>query len=346
MDFLKMLLAYVALLSTLSVQEGPAPQAVPTPTMLPPTVTATPVPHQTEAPTATPGPSADPAPAITPNRNYETLRYQDRGSDVRKLQTRLIELGYMPAGSDDGAYGYQTYNAVRDFQRMNGLEADGVAGPTTLTYLYQYEGVRDNLPATQAPTATPTPSIAPIPPAAMTEIPSIPLPPDSVSTPAPPEADIPAAQPGSLGLTELPDALIIDGNTGKALVIVEMVDGVAVPLKPRLWRNAAGNAVVSLRDLVDALEGWTLAGSSADGLYTLQASGYTVALHFAGNGVAITVDGEMTALTTADVQLQDGTLYVTDDFLRTALGADAIFDEDERSLVLFLRDKSTTQYKD
>ena len=102
MDFLKMLLAYVALMSSLAVQEGPAPQAVPTPTPLPPTVTATLVPHMTEAPTATPAPTSD-APAITPNRNYETLRYQDRGTDVRKLQKRLIELGYMPKGSDDGA---------------------------------------------------------------------------------------------------------------------------------------------------------------------------------------------------------------------------------------------------
>lgn len=339
MDFLKMLLAYVALMSTLAVQEGPVPQAVPTPTMLPPTVTATLVPHQTEAPTATPAPENS-APAITPNRNYETLRYQDRGNDVRKLQKRLIELGYMPKGSDDGAYGYQTYNAVRDFQRMNGLEADGVAGPTTLTYLYQYKDVRAKAPETAVPTATPTPTIPPFP-VGQTEVPSIPLPPEAGEIPGPDATPAPPdAQPGLLGLSEIPDALVINGSTGKALVMVEMVDGVAVPIKPALWRNAAGNAVISLRDLTDCLDGWVLAGSSADSFYTLQACGYTVAIQFAGNGVAVTVDGELTALTTADVQLQSGVIYITDDFLRQAIGADAIFDEDERSLVLFLHEKS------
>lgn len=328
MDFLKMLLAYVALMSGLAVQEGPAPQAVPTPTMLPPTVTATMVPYLTEAPTATPAPTSD-APAITPNRNYETLRYQDRGSDVRKLQKRLIELGYMPKGSDDGAYGYQTYNAVRDFQRMNGLEADGVAGPTTLTYLYQYAGV---VAKEATPTATPTPTIPPFP-ATQTEVPSIPLPPDPAATPAPPAAS----------LTEVPDALIIDGSTGKALVLVEMVDGVAVPIKPALWQNEGGSAVISLRDLVDCLDGWTLAGSSADGLYTLTACGYTVQLHFASGSVIVTVDGNAVALSGEDALLQGGTVYITDGFLRKALGADVIFDADERSLVLFLKDKSTAQ---
>ena len=39
MDFLKTLLAYVALTVAFSVQEGPLPQDVPTPTPLPPNVT-------------------------------------------------------------------------------------------------------------------------------------------------------------------------------------------------------------------------------------------------------------------------------------------------------------------
>ena len=58
MDFLKTLLAYMALLTTLGVQEGPAQDTIPTPTPLPAHVTATPVPNQTAAPTATPSPTA------------------------------------------------------------------------------------------------------------------------------------------------------------------------------------------------------------------------------------------------------------------------------------------------
>ena len=50
MDFLKTLLAYVALTVAFSVQEGPLPQDVPTPTPLPPNVTASPIPN---APAAT-----------------------------------------------------------------------------------------------------------------------------------------------------------------------------------------------------------------------------------------------------------------------------------------------------
>ena len=35
----------------------------------------------------------------------------------------------------DGIYGSQTQNAVRKFQRDNGLTVDGIAGPKTLSYL-------------------------------------------------------------------------------------------------------------------------------------------------------------------------------------------------------------------
>ena len=115
MDFLKTLLAYMALLTTLGVQEGPAPASVPTPTPLPPSVTATVVPHQTAAPTATPAPTADPTPAMTPNKRYAQLQFGDSGNNVKKLQNALIELGYMEKGSADGQYGYKTYNAVKAF---------------------------------------------------------------------------------------------------------------------------------------------------------------------------------------------------------------------------------------
>ncbi|MBR2884969.1 MAG: spore cortex-lytic enzyme [Clostridia bacterium] len=54
-----------------------------------------------------------------------------RGEEVRKIQTKLKNWGYYN-GSVDGVYGWQTENAVRSFQKKNGLKADGVAGEATL----------------------------------------------------------------------------------------------------------------------------------------------------------------------------------------------------------------------
>ncbi|MVB10840.1 Spore cortex-lytic enzyme [Caprobacter fermentans] len=54
------------------------------------------------------------------------------GSEVKQIQTRLKNWGYY-TGKVDGVYGTQTKNAVLYFQRKNGLTADGVAGPATLS---------------------------------------------------------------------------------------------------------------------------------------------------------------------------------------------------------------------
>ena len=54
-----------------------------------------------------------------------------RGEEVKKIQTKLKTWGYY-GGSIDGVYGWQTENAVKSFQRKNGLKVDGVAGTQTL----------------------------------------------------------------------------------------------------------------------------------------------------------------------------------------------------------------------
>lgn len=58
------------------------------------------------------------------------------GDDVAALQERLSSLGY-PCGRVDGIFGIDTDEALRDFQRGVGLQADGVAGPKTLRALSQ-----------------------------------------------------------------------------------------------------------------------------------------------------------------------------------------------------------------
>ena len=58
------------------------------------------------------------------------------------LQAKLIELGYLKAGANDGDFGSGTEAAVREFQKNNGLKEDGVAGQETQTRLYSPEAVR------------------------------------------------------------------------------------------------------------------------------------------------------------------------------------------------------------
>ena len=62
----------------------------------------------------------------------ETISYWgSQGDEVIQIQTRLKNWGYYN-GAIDGVYGTGTYNAVKSFQKKNGLAADGVAGSQTL----------------------------------------------------------------------------------------------------------------------------------------------------------------------------------------------------------------------
>lgn len=66
------------------------------------------------------------------NNSVEALsKYGSRGNEVTQIQTKLKRWGYYN-GNVDGIYGTQTVNAVKYFQRKNGLTADGIAGPATL----------------------------------------------------------------------------------------------------------------------------------------------------------------------------------------------------------------------
>ena len=67
------------------------------------------------------------------NSTVETLsKYGSRGDEVKQIQEKLKRWGYYN-GSVDGIYGSKTLEAVKSFQRKNGLTVDGVAGPKTLS---------------------------------------------------------------------------------------------------------------------------------------------------------------------------------------------------------------------
>ena len=62
------------------------------------------------------------------------VAWGDRGEDVRQIQEKLRQYGYMTAPAD-GIFGADTYAAVLYFQRKNGLKADGVVGSATAAAL-------------------------------------------------------------------------------------------------------------------------------------------------------------------------------------------------------------------
>ena len=126
MDLLKTLLFYMIMTTagaTLEANVTPIPyDQLHTPT---PVVTATP----------TPTPSPTPTVAPTPTAALTVLNVGSRGTNVRILQQKLIDMGYL-TGEADGIYGNQTRDAVQAFQQRNNLEADGIAGRMTLDKLY------------------------------------------------------------------------------------------------------------------------------------------------------------------------------------------------------------------
>ena len=67
-----------------------------------------------------------------------TLYNGTRGESVRKLQQKLIDLGFL-SGTADGIFGNRTEQAVRDFQKANRLTSDGLAGKQTQAVLFASE---------------------------------------------------------------------------------------------------------------------------------------------------------------------------------------------------------------
>ena len=73
-----------------------------------------------------------------------------RGEEVRKIQTKLKNWGYY-SGSVDGVFGWQTENAVKSFQKKNGLTVDGVAGEKTLNAMGIYSSSNSGGVSTSSP---------------------------------------------------------------------------------------------------------------------------------------------------------------------------------------------------
>ncbi len=70
------------------------------------------------------------------NTASNLLKVGMEGQEVKRMQTKLSERGFLPKADATGTYGAKTREAVSAFQKAAGLSADGTAGAQTLAVLY------------------------------------------------------------------------------------------------------------------------------------------------------------------------------------------------------------------
>ena len=87
--------------------------------------------------------------ALAPCVQTAVLKQGSTGGEVKELQRRLKQWGYY-TGTVDGIYGAKTVEAVKYFQRKNGLTADGIAGKATFAAL----GMNDSVNALEGNTGS------------------------------------------------------------------------------------------------------------------------------------------------------------------------------------------------
>ena len=333
MDIVKTLLLYMTMTYAAAAASAPPPAQMPTPTPAPTAIVAqaetpapavqpaeTPAPEMpvlaTEAPTATP--------RITPNKGYRILRRKDKGDNVRKLQERLRELGYLN-GTIDGAFGDQTWRAVISFQRANGLTPDGEAGPATQTMLFENPYVVPNLAAM---TPTPVPTFTPGPDGLM-----------------------PMPEAGTQGWHQIHLHTILYNTDTLTLVNSE-----GRREAPGMWMRGEG-LMLSLAELSEAA-GWNLTADGGEN-FSLQAAGFEIDVAARAevlpqredpqgyfDAYTATDAGTPVAVNQGDIVSENGVWYVSPDFLRQALKADVAWDEEENTLIIRVAGKGRANSRD
>lgn len=130
-------------------------QASPLLSLAPEVAPSPPVEHSRVEWTSAPESTSSQA-ATAPSNPIFILRLGSQGDPVRQLQQQLQQLGYY-SGSLDGVYGRLTQNAVQTFQKAQGIQPDGIAGPITGERLRQAAESEPLLSSTASATA-PLPS--------------------------------------------------------------------------------------------------------------------------------------------------------------------------------------------
>lgn len=104
-----------------------------------------------------------PTPTPVPEMPKDVVRPGDKSNDVKLVQTRLTELGYLTS-KVTGTFDDDSVKALKKFQKANGLDADGVCGIQTRAVLFAAHPVYAVPTATPviAANETPEPTYAPI----------------------------------------------------------------------------------------------------------------------------------------------------------------------------------------
>ena len=353
MDLLQTLLVYMTVAVSSTIGAAPIPTATPVPTPAP-TAIVTPAPVTETPVTAAPAtlaPEATKRPEITTNPAYKIIRPKQKGEDVKKLQLRLKELGYL-TGEADGVFGNQTKSAVMRFQKAHGLTRDGVAGPATLTILYEDPNVvlgpavTPTAPPPPEPTAEPTQAPASEPlvelalePTAAPESLSIseqeptqvpPLEADAAEEPAAPQEEIPQPLDEAEG-TVL--AILTDGRVEMNDVLLDATHLVGV--------SAEMDVLIDLEGLAQAM-GWVILPDETGEGYQMEIQDHQVSWAYTlteSDGldlVTVICDGEPVELTEAMTALVSGRLFLAPLWLEN-LGAQIQWNQETLTLAITMK---------
>ena len=72
-----------------------------------------------------------PSEPVTPTKPDRVIKKGMQGEDVKEMQTKLADRGYLRRNEIDGDFGKITLGALLAFQFENGLDVDGCCGPMT-----------------------------------------------------------------------------------------------------------------------------------------------------------------------------------------------------------------------
>lgn len=70
------------------------------------------------------------------NTASNLLKVGMEGQEVKRMQNKLYDRGFLAKADITGSFGSKTRDAVREFQKASSIDADGIAGASTLELLY------------------------------------------------------------------------------------------------------------------------------------------------------------------------------------------------------------------